>query len=117
MQQDVPIFVCDGDCGSPTYAFLQRRWIFETNQWETRMVCGGCGHIQSKEYSDDLINGKVKPPVYVGYPGYIYDDNPDYELWKNLMKHDCRVGQGQHLVQIDNSFFKDYQTSKLNRMK
>ena len=46
---------------------------------ELRVVCGGCGHVQSKEYSDDLINGKIKPPVSGLSGEWFRPDHPYYE--------------------------------------
>ncbi len=108
-QSYINTFVCEGEqCGSPTYAHVIRKWIFESNKFETRVVCGGCGHIQSREYSEDLINGKIKPPISTPNGLWVYDGDSDYEIWKALMSHDCRVGENQYLIQLDNSFFHDY---------
>lgn len=100
-QTCINAFVCEGErCGSPTYAYVVRTWIFETNKIETRVKCGGCGHLQSEEYSQDLINGKVKPPIAVGDgEGWIYPHNPDYEIWKALMRHNCKT-RHEPLLQI-----------------
>ena len=81
-------FICEGDkCGSPTYAFVTRKFIFESMKFETRVECGGCGHIQSKEYSDDLIIGKIKPSLPIEN-GWIHPSDSRYDEVLHYSEHE-----------------------------
>lgn len=98
-QTYVPVLICDGDCGSPSYGVYTPQTSV-IGRMEPRLQCGGCGKVQEQEYQDFIESGKYKPPIFVGYCGWVYDDNADYELWKNLMKHDCRVREDGFLLDI-----------------
>ena len=87
MKDYISAFVCEGSCGSPCYTVLQSKWIFETNKIESRMVCGGCGHVQSREYSDDLMNDKIKPPIFIG-DDWVYPDDEHYQEVIHFSEHE-----------------------------
>lgn len=95
--------ICDGECGSPVDAVLE----LHSTLYGLRcvLVCQGCGYVQTEETKAEVLSPNYKPPILHYYSGWIYSDNSDYELWKNLLSHDCKVGQGLHLVTIDNNYF------------
>lgn len=95
--------VCDGECGSPVDAMLElHSTIYGLREV---LVCQGCGFVQTEETKQEVLSPNYKPPILHYYSGWIYSDNPDYELWKNLLSHNCRVGEGLYLVTIDNNYF------------
>lgn len=109
-KQFTKIIVCEGNCGSPVYAHVEGKWIFESNRMEERMVCQGCGFVQSKEYSKEVLSDDYKEPILL-YGGWKFPNESDYEEWKAINSHNCN--SREHLIQLDNSFFKDYHNRTL----
>src|SRR3989304_4834807 len=79
------ILVCENGCGSPTYGHVKSTWIFESNRFELRVIAMGCGCIQSKEYSDHLMNGKIKEPIYTGVD-WVYPEDDNYFTIHYILK-------------------------------
>jgi len=81
------ILVCENGCGSPTYGHVKSTWIFESNRFELRVIAMGCGCIQSKEYSDHLMNGKIKEPIYTGVD-WVYPEDDNYQEAVHYLEHE-----------------------------
>ncbi|MDE1767289.1 MAG: hypothetical protein KGI27_13610 [Thaumarchaeota archaeon] len=92
--------VCDTGCGSPVAASLDMRNV--EGKMRQVLVCMGCGAIQSKETMKKVLSPNYKEPVLISWCGWIFPEDDDYELWKNLMKHDC--SKGEFLIQLDKGF-------------
>ena len=46
--------ICQNDCGSPTYGYVQAIYSWEENRIVQRVVCAGCDYVHSKEETDYL---------------------------------------------------------------
>ena len=111
MKEYISPFICENDCGSPSYAVLRSKWIFETNRFELRFICGGCDFIQSKKYSDDLVSGKVKPPIYDGHGIWYCPDDVDYKEALHYSEHEKLLSiRGLTLTKVTETrtYHKDY---------
>lgn len=79
LKDDFNAIDCESDlCGSPSWAFAKLCWIWDSQKFEMRVVCGGCDNIQSKKYSEELMNGEIKEPI-MGYDNWYYPHEPEYE--------------------------------------
>lgn len=56
--------ICQNECGSPTYGYIQAVYDWDENRIVQRIVCAGCDYVHSKEeteyldsisYADDFI--------------------------------------------------------------
>lgn len=98
----------EGDCGSPVWAYLTTKWIFESNRFEQRVVCGGCEYVQSREYTNGLVSGKIKEPIYTGYD-WVYPDTEEYQEWIHYTEHEPLIKiKGRKIITTSISPAREY---------
>ncbi|MCV0393666.1 MAG: hypothetical protein K5790_10330 [Nitrosopumilus sp.] len=89
IKDDFNAINCESEnCGSPAWAFAKLCWIWESQKFEMRVVCGGCDHIQSKEYSEGLMDGTILEPIQ-GYDNWYYpEDKKEYQEVLHFTQHE-----------------------------